>query len=114
MRAAITAAGADPNDFFVTGWVSQYPIKAALEGAIASGDATKAGIAAAAKALTEIDYEGMIPSRSYAGDPNDVFPRTSLVGGYSADATTGIATVQDFFVGPSAAAYDFTAPCFAG
>jgi hypothetical protein len=114
MRTAIAAVGADPNDFFVTGWVSQYPIKAALEAAVASGDATKAGIAAAAKALTEVDYEGMMPSRSYSGDPNDVFPRESLVGGYSADATTGIATVQDFFVGPTAAGYDYSAPCFTG
>lgn len=112
MRAAITSSGADPNDFFVTGWVSQYPIKAALEAAIASGDATKAGIAAAAKGLAEVDYEGMIPARSHAGDPNDVFPRESQVGAYSADSSTGIASVQDYFVGPTAAAYDFTAPCF--
>lgn len=114
MRAAITASGADPNDFFVTGWVSQYPIKAALEAALANGDLTKAGIATAARELADVDYEGMIPTRSHMGDPNDVFPRESLVGAYSDEATTGIATVQDFFMGPTAAAYDFTEPCFAG
>ena len=114
MRGAITASGADPNDFFVTGWVSQYPIKAALEAAVASGDATKAGIASAAAGLMDVDYEGMMPSRSHAGDPNDSFPRESLVGGYSADSSTGIVVLQDYFVGPTATAYDFTAPCFAG
>jgi len=114
MRSAITASGADPNDFFVTGWVSQYPIKAALEAAVASGDATKAGIAGAAVGLTDVDYEGMMPPRSMAGDPNDSFPRESQVGGYSADSSTGIGTVQDYFVGPTASAYDFSAPCFAG
>ena len=114
MRGAITASGADPNDFFVTGWVAQYPIKAALTAAVANGDATKAGIAKAAAELTDVDYEGMIPSRSYAGDPNDSFPRESQVGGYNADSTTGIATLQDFFVGPTAAGFDFTEPCFAG
>jgi hypothetical protein len=114
MRSAITASGADPNDFFVTGWVSQYPIKAALEAAVASGDATKVGIATAAMALTEVDYEGMMASRSYDGDPNDVFPRESQVGGYDAESSTGISTVQDYFVGPTAAGFDFTEPCFAG
>ncbi len=111
MRTAVTAAGFPPNDFFISGWVSQYGIKAALEAAYESGDLTHEGIKNAAFALTDVDYEGMMPSRSFAGDPNDVFPREGVVGGYSADATTGIAVLQDFFVGPTAEAYEFTEAC---
>ncbi len=111
MRTAVIAAGFPANDFFISGWVSQYGLKAALEAAYESGDLSHDGIQAAAFALTDVDYEGMMPARSFAGDPNDVFPRDGVIGGYSADATTGMATVQDFFVGPSAASYDFTEAC---
>jgi hypothetical protein len=111
MRQAVTAAGFPANDFFISGWVSQYGLKAALEGAYASGDLSHEGIMNAAFALTDVDYEGMMPSRSFAGDPNDVFPRDGVIGGYSADATTGMATVADFFVGPTAQAYEFTEAC---
>ena len=111
MRNAVASIGADPNDFFVSGWVSQYALKAALEAAYGAGDLTKEGIKNAALALTEVDYEGMMPPRSFAGDPNDVYPREATVGGYSADATTGIEVIQDFFVGPTASGYEFTEAC---
>jgi ABC-type branched-subunit amino acid transport system substrate-binding protein len=120
MRAAVEAAGLPANDFFVAGWISQYSIKAALESAYESGDLSHIGIETAAFALTDVDYEGMMPARSFAGDPNDpaVYPRTSFMGKYSADATTGIETIQDpstsetgFFVGPTASDYTFTAAC---
>ncbi len=111
MRQAVGSIGQDPNDFWISGWVSQYGLKAALDGAYANGDLTKAGIVSAALALETVDYEGMMPERSFAGDPNDVFPRESVMGAYSPDASTGIATVQDFFVGPTASAFEFTAAC---
>ena len=56
----------------------------------------------------------MMQPRSFGGDPAEQVPRDSVMGGYSADSSTGIATVQDFFVGPTATAHDFTGPCFAG
>jgi hypothetical protein len=111
MRTAVTAAGFPANDFFISGWTSQYALKAALEAAYEAGDLSHEGIQAAAFALTDVDYEGMMPSRSFAGDPNDVFPRAGVVGGFSADATTGIAVIQDYWVGPSAEAHEFTEAC---
>jgi ABC-type branched-subunit amino acid transport system substrate-binding protein len=120
MRAAVEAAGLPANDFFVAGWTSQYGIKAALESAYDLGDLSHVGIETAAFALTDVDYEGMMPSRSFAGDPNDpaIYPRTSLIGRYSADATTGIETIQDastsdsgYFTGPTAAGFAYTAAC---
>ena len=111
MRTAVTAAGFPANDFFISGWVSQYGLKAALEDAYAAGDLSHEGIQSAAFAMTDVDYEGMMPSRSFAGDANDVYPREGVVGGYSADATTGIATIQDYFVGPTATGFEFTEAC---
>lgn len=111
MRAAVGSIGADPNEFWISGWVSQYGLKAVLDDAYAAGDLTKVGIETAALALGDVDYEGMMPARSFDGEPNDIFPRDAIISGYSADATTGMATIQDFFVGPTAAAHDFTEAC---
>lgn len=113
MRQTLGAVGVDPNDFFVSGWVSQYGLKAALEAAFAAGDLSHEGIVSAAQNLTEVDYEGMIPSRAFGGDPNEQFPREATVGGVDVSASTGIAVLQDFFVGPTAEAYEFTAACSA-
>lgn len=114
MRAALGAAGVDPNDFFVAGWVSQYGLKAALDASLSGGDLTREGIASAAKALTSVDYEGMMAARAFGGDPNTEAPRDSVVAGFDANSSTGMSIVQDFFVGPTAAAYDFSAPCVEG
>ena len=120
LRGAVEAAGLPANDFFAAGWTSQYAIQAALESAYELGDLSHVGIEIAAFALTDVDYEGMMPARSFTGDPNDpaVYPRTSVIGKYSADATTGIETIQDastsdsgFFVGPTASDLTFTTAC---
>jgi len=114
MRQTLAAAGItddDINDFFVSGWVSQYGLKAALDQAYASGDLTKAGIFAAVQSLTNVSYDGMMAERSFDGDPNTQFPRMSLVGAVDVTQPTGIAVVQDFFVGPTSEALDFTQAC---
>ncbi len=121
MRATVDAAGLEANDFFVAGWTSQYGLKQVLENAFAAGDLTKAGIAAAALALDEVDYEEMMISRTFQGDPNEIFPRWSVIGRYSAESTTGMETITGlpgeepghpgFFIGPTAAAFEFTEAC---
>ncbi len=109
-----TALGDVPgNFFFVAGWESQYAIRAALQAAYEAGDLTKAGIAAAARSLANVDYDGMMPSRSFAGDPNDVAPRETLIAKVDTSATDFTSVAQDFFVGPTAKAYNFTEPCAA-
>src|SRR5690606_10443372 len=61
----------DLNDGYTIGWIWQYPIKAALEAALAEGDLTRAGLRAAATSLETVDYEGMLPegAGNYAGGP---------------------------------------------
>ena len=93
--------------------MSQYGLRAALEAAVAAGDLTHEGIRAAAATVTDVDYQGMVSNRSFQGEPNDVFPRDSVVNGVNPEALTGVSVVQDFFTGPTAAAYDFSAPCVA-
>jgi hypothetical protein len=114
MRQTLAVGGItdeQANDFFVSGWVSQYGLKAALDDAYASGDLTKAGIAKVAGSLTGVSYAGMLAERDFGGDPNTQTPRMSLVGAVDVTQPTGIGVVQDFFVGPTSEALDFTAAC---
>jgi ABC-type branched-subunit amino acid transport system substrate-binding protein len=115
LRDALEAAGVTEgfNDFYGAGWLSQYGLRAALEAAVAAGDLTHEGIRTAAATVTDVDYQGMVSNRSFEGEPNDVFPRDSVVNGVNPEALTGVSVVQDFFVGPTAEAYDFSAPCVA-
>ncbi|NNC76156.1 MAG: branched-chain amino acid ABC transporter substrate-binding protein, partial [Acidimicrobiia bacterium] len=47
----------------------------------------------------------------FAGAADDNAPRASVIGQVDVTASTGISVLQDFFVGPTAAAYDFSEPC---
>lgn len=110
-----TLEPANINDGYTFGWVWSYPMLAAIEAAVEAGDLTRAGLREAAANLTEVDYEGMLPSESgdYSGSPSESAFRQSLVSAVDTEATTGISIVQDFFTGPTAEAYDFSEPCFA-
>ena len=71
MRAAAEAVGQSPSGAYVAGWTWQYPWLTLLTEAIASGDLTRANVAAIAATLEDIDYQGILPTRSYAGSAND-------------------------------------------
>lgn len=111
-RAAADAIDQAPNAWFLNGWASQYPVKAVIEQAIENGDLTRAGMVTAVRQLDDIDYEGMLPNQSYVGDPNDFAPRESLINQVDPEAPGGTVTVTGMFTGPTAEAYDFSAPCF--
>lgn len=99
----------DLNDGYTIGWIWQYPIKAALEAALAEGDLTRAGVRAAATSLEDVDYEGMLPEEAgnYAGGPGTQI-RQSLVNDIDPEAPTGVTAARDFFVGPTAEAWEPT------
>jgi ABC-type branched-subunit amino acid transport system substrate-binding protein len=98
---------ADLNDGYTVGWIWQYPLKAALDQALANGDLTRAGLVAAASQLTGVDYEGMQPTGAgdYAGGPGAQTLETTI-GAPDPDALTGTSTVQDWFTGPTASAWE--------
>ncbi len=98
------------NDGYTFGWIWSYPIKSLLEQAVANGDLTRAGVRAAADGL-EVDYEGALPNRTFGGDPNETAVRTAIIGVPDADSPLGITTVETGVTGPTADAFDYSAPC---
>jgi hypothetical protein len=113
MRAAAEEAGRPPeyaSAAYSAGWTMQYPIKAALQLAIENGDLTRAGITAAAQSLTDVDYEGMLPNRGFAGLAADDAWRIATVNRIDTTQPDGLSSVF-WQAGPTASAYDFSAPC---
>jgi len=113
MRAAAEEAGRPPeyaSSAYSAGWTMQYPIKAALQLAIENGDLTRAGILAAASTLTDVDYEGMLPNRGFAGTAAEDAWRIATVNRIVTSEPDGVSSVF-WAAGPTASAYDFAAPC---
>jgi ABC-type branched-subunit amino acid transport system substrate-binding protein len=112
MREALGSV--TPNDGYTSGWVWSYPMKAALQKAVENNDLTRAGLLKAAKSLTSVDYEGMLPTGSgnYAAGANEGAVRVTAI--YKADkaAPTGVTQVRDLFTGPTAKAYNLDSPCY--
>jgi len=108
------ATGGTPpaNDGFTFGWIWSYPLKAVLEQAFSDGDLTRAGVLAAVSEAT-VDYEGALPQRTYGGDPASTVVKEAIIGQPDPDAPLGSSVLKDFFVGPTAEAFDFTEACSA-
>ena len=113
MRAALRDVP-QPNDGHTGGWVLSYPLKAALERAAENKDLTRAGLLAAAKSLTSVDYEGMLPAGAgnYSGTPNDNVFRQSEIHKPDGAAPSGISELEPFFTGPTAKDYKLEKPCY--
>jgi ABC-type branched-subunit amino acid transport system substrate-binding protein len=98
------------NDGYTYGWVWQYPLKAALAKAAANGDLTREGLVAAVQGGVEVDYEGALPNSLVGGPPADV-DRSVSINIPSKEGALGIETLLTGYVGPTAAAYDYSQPC---
>jgi hypothetical protein len=118
MRAAAATYGREPNNGYTAGWVFQYNIKALLEKAIENGDLTRdgGGLLTAMGQLDAVDYQGMLPTRSFVGSADETAERGTIINRIDASGAASDFTVPatPFFVGEVASAYDFSAPCFAG
>jgi ABC-type branched-subunit amino acid transport system substrate-binding protein len=133
MTEVLTAAYPDrrPSDAFAIGWSYSLSLQQALEAAIASGDLTRAGFAAAVNSLTGVDFGGLAPTQSFSGTPNEYVQRASAIykpsleeytaaGGaeqtlsQEGGGTTGSTESPSggFFTSDAAAAYDFSAACY--
>ncbi|SDH12801.1 ABC transporter substrate-binding protein [Klenkia brasiliensis] len=114
MREAAEAAGATPNEFFTSGWVWSYPLKAALEAAAENGDLTRQGLYEAAAGLGSVDYEGMLPDGSgdYADGADSAAVRVTQLSAPDPNASTGITVSEADLAGPTAEGYEFGGPCF--
>jgi len=115
-------------DYYVRGWVEALMMKQVLEAAFDSGDMTRAGILAAGQSIAGFDFQGLAPSQSYQGTPNDFAVRSAAIydidlaqftpaATFSTGGNTGTVAIEGYgldYVSDIAAGYDFTAPCFAG
>ena len=101
------------TDGYTAGWVWSYPIKAALEKAVENGDLTRAGVFAAAKSLTSVDYEGMLPAGAgnFAAGPSGQVKAT-IISKPDPESSTGVTPVTDLMVGPTAQGFTLTEPCY--
>jgi ABC-type branched-subunit amino acid transport system substrate-binding protein len=107
---ALAAAVGTPDDLsdgYTAGWMWQYPLKALLEQALANEDLTRSGLVSVAMELATVDYEGMLPAEAgnFAGGA-DAQLRQSMVSNPDPEAPTGLTTVQEYFVGPTAEAWE--------
>jgi ABC-type branched-subunit amino acid transport system substrate-binding protein len=102
------------SDGYTAGWVWSYPLKAALEKAAANKDLTRAGLLAAAKSLTSVDYEGMLPSGSgnYAAGPDKGAVRVTVISKPDKTAPTGVTEVQKPTEGPTAKDFQLAKACY--
>jgi hypothetical protein len=113
MRAALGNVP-QPNEGHTSGWVFSYPLKAALEKAAENKDLTRAGLLAAVKSLTSVDYEGMLPegSGNYSGSPNEQVVRQSRIAKPDQAAPSRVTDIEPMSTGPTAKDYTFEKPCY--
>ncbi|QBI21665.1 ABC transporter substrate-binding protein [Egibacter rhizosphaerae] len=115
MQDALGEAGeGEPrNNFHTAGWVSQYPIRDALEAAADEGEISRAAVMDAIHELDSVDYEGMLPegSGNFAGEPNDRVVRASAMGEPDRESSSGLVNTEIEYEGPTAAEHDFDEPC---
>ncbi len=130
MMTAMAAAFPDriPSDAFIIGWNEGIMMTQVLADAIAAGDLTREGVAAAVAAQTGVDFKGTTPNQNFAGTPNEYVTRESAIfdpdlatytaaGGAAQTlsqegGTTGSLLAKDFFVSEAAQEFIFDAPCF--
>jgi ABC-type branched-subunit amino acid transport system substrate-binding protein len=115
MREAL--GDVEPNDGYTAGWVWSYPLKSALEAWLEGDyDKTREGLFQATSELQNVDYEGMLPAEAgnFSGEPNETVFRASNLNAVDPSAPTGVTTMEDLFVGPTAEAHEFTGACYEG
>ncbi|HEX2029467.1 MAG TPA: ABC transporter substrate-binding protein [Nitriliruptorales bacterium] len=114
MRAAL-GEGVAGNEGYTSGWIWSYPLKAALEQAVASGDLTRRGLFDAVKSLESVDYEGMLGGGAghFAGGPDAAAVRVTTIAQPSGAGTSGYEIVEPNYSGPTAQGYEFgDGPCY--
>ena len=110
------------SDVYILGWTEAQITHRILEQAAMNGDMTRAGIVAAANEVS-VDFGGLAPAQTWAGEPNDFIVRESYIYDVSLDAfnpiplgeglgSTGSTLLEGPYTGELAAAYTYEGPCF--
>lgn len=118
VRDLVTAAGADPLDYYAEGVIEATILHQALQAAYDAGDMTQAGVLASAKALESVTFDGLAPDETYVGEPNDRVQRAQFISrpdpeGLAGGTSTGATLIESMYTSPIAEAFEFTEACFA-
>lgn len=114
------------TDAFSRGWVEAQIMIAVLEAAAASGDLTPEGVTAAAKSIEELDFGGVSPAQTWAGEPDDFLVRevvllegnpdyvegTVAEGAEDPNVGRAFNVIDEAYSGDLAQAYTWDGPCF--
>ena len=112
------------SDHYILGWTQAMLSHQLLEYAAERGDLTRAGVVEAFNDEGfEVDFGGLAPKQTWAGDPNDYLVRESFM--YDLDlsqfnlvplsqggGSTGMVLAEGPFVSEAAADYTWDGPCF--
>jgi len=105
-----------PFDYYGEGVIEGRIIEAGLRAAYDNGDMTQAGVLAAVKSFTNLEFDGLAPPESYEGPANDQLQRVGhIVAPRLADLEaggSGSVVLESNYMGPTAEAYVFTEACF--
>ena len=114
IQAYREAMGDAANTTALAGWVLTYPLKTALETAVANGDLTRAGLVEAVNSITSVDYEGILPedAGNLSGDANGAAIRTTYFAQLDGSSEFQVTEIEQAFIGPTAESYEFTGPCY--
>ena len=111
------------SDNYIRGFLEAMTAHQILEAAAANGDITRAGILEAFQSA-DIDYMGLAPNQTWAGDPNDYIVRETYLYDVDASIFTPDATVSDAdgstgnvlaagpYAGSLAQGFTYEGPCF--
>jgi ABC-type branched-subunit amino acid transport system substrate-binding protein len=113
------------SDHYILGWTQAMLSHQLLEYAASRGDLTRAGIVEAFNDPGfEVDFGGLAPPQTWAGDPDDYLVRESFMYELDMDqhnlvplsqggGSTGMVLAEGPFVSDAAADYTWDGPCFA-
>ena len=104
------AGSLPPNHFWVAGWMNQYPLHAAIEESLVTGDLSRAGLVQSVEEVTVL-YEEGLRRRHYLGDVSRETPRHAFVYAPDPDADLGERLIASEYVGNTAAEFPMTRPC---
>lgn len=106
-----------PYDYYLEGILEAQMVHRILEIAYENGDMTRAGVLAAAKSIESLDFNGLGPSETYVGTPNEQLQRQTWVmrpdpEGLASGENGGSMIVGDAYTGSIVENFDFQGACY--
>lgn len=114
MREVAESIGAEPDDWFTLGWGASAVIRGLLQEAVDNDELSRSGLYESVDSLTGVDTRGMFPDGAgdYSGELNENASRESIVNRVEEGSPTGLVLEEEWYVGPTAADYEYTEACY--